>query len=72
MRDALLLMEKRGALVALRKVRMWASLVFRFAIATGRAEYDPAAPLRGTFKTQKARNFAAITKSDDFERCSDA
>jgi integrase len=66
LRDALLLMEKRGALVALRKVRMWASLVFRFAIATGRAEYDPGAPLRGTFKTQKARNFAAITKSDDF------
>lgn len=66
LREALLLMEKRGALVALRKVRMWASLVFRFAIATGRAENDPAAPLRGTFKSQKVRNFSAVTKPEDF------
>ena len=55
MRDALLYMERRGTLAALRKVRMWASLVFRYAIATGRAESDPAAPLRGTFKAQQAR-----------------
>jgi integrase len=66
LRETLLLMEKRGALVALRKVRMWASLVFRFAIATGRAENDPAAPLRGTFKSQKGRNFSALTKSQEF------
>jgi integrase len=66
MREALLLMERRGALAALRKVRMWASLVFRYAIATGRAEVDPAAPLRGTFKAHKARNFAAITKAQEF------
>ena len=65
MRNALLLMEKRGALAALRKVRMWASGVFRHAIATGRAESDPAAPLRGTFKAHKPRNFAAITKADE-------
>jgi integrase len=66
MREALLLMERRGALAALRKVRMWASLVFRYAIATGRADADPAAPLRGTFKAHKARNFAAITKAQEF------
>ena len=62
MRDELLLMERRGALSALRKVRMWASMVFRYAIATGRADSDPAAPLRGTFKAHKGRNFAALTK----------
>lgn len=66
LREALLYMEKRGTLAALRKVRMWASLVFRFGIATGRAETDPAAPLRGTFKAHKARNFAAITKAQEF------
>src|SRR5690349_12650008 len=60
------MMEKRGALAALRKVRMWASLVFRYAIATGRADSDPAAPLRGTFKAHKARNFAAVTKAKEF------
>jgi integrase len=64
LRDALLVMEKREILSALRKVRMWASGVFRHAIATGRAESDPAAPLRGTFKAHKPKNFAAITKSD--------
>src|ERR1700682_6382785 len=65
LREALLFMERRGALVALRKVRMWASLVFRYAIATGRAENDPAAPLRGTFKAHKSGHFAALTKPTD-------
>ncbi len=46
---------------------MWASLVLCYAIATGRAESDTAAPLRGTFKTHKSRNFAAVTKAQDFE-----
>jgi integrase len=65
LREALLLMERRGALVALRKVRMWASMVFRYAIATGRAENDPAAPLRGTFKAHKSGHFAALTKPSE-------
>jgi integrase len=64
MRDALLVMEKREVLAALRKVRMWASGVFRYAIATGRAEVNPAETLRGTFKAHKPRNFAAITDRD--------
>ena len=66
MREALLMMERRGALAALRKVRMWTSQVFRYAIATGRADIDPAAPLRGTFKAHKGRNFAALTKPEQF------
>jgi integrase len=66
LRNALLIIEKRGTLVALRKVRMWASGIFRYAIATGRAESDPAAPLRGTFQSHKPRNFAALTKPTDF------
>lgn len=65
MREALLPMERRGTLVALAKTRMWASGVFRYAIATGRAEQDPAAPLRGTFKTRKPKNFPALTKADE-------
>ncbi|GJE60284.1 tyrosine-type recombinase/integrase [Methylobacterium trifolii] len=66
MREALLLMERRGALASLRKVRMWTSGVFRYAIATGRAEHDPAAPLRGTFKAHKPKKFAAVTKAVEF------
>jgi integrase len=65
LREALLLLERRGAPVALRKVRMWASMVFRYAIATGRADNDPAAPLRGTFKAHKGRHFAALTKPSE-------
>lgn len=65
MRDALLQIEHRGALVALAKTRMWASGVFRYAIATGRSEQDPAAPLRGTFKTHRPKNFAALTKREE-------
>jgi integrase len=68
LRESLQLMERRGALSALRKVRMWASMVFRYAIATGRADTDPAAPLRGTFKAHKPRNFAALTDPREFGR----
>ena len=65
MREALLPMERRGTLVVLAKTRMWASGVFRYAIATGRAEQDPAAPLRGTFKAHKPKNFPALTKAEE-------
>ncbi|MEQ9842945.1 hypothetical protein ABRP61_02025 [Pectobacterium brasiliense] len=34
-------MEKRGALEKMRKVRKRCSAVFRYAIATGRAEINP-------------------------------
>jgi integrase len=44
---------------------MWASGVFRYAIAIGRAEANPADTLRGTFKAHKPRNFAAITNRDE-------
>ena len=66
MREALLVIERRGALSVLQKVRMWASQVFRFPMATGRADMEPAAPLRGTFKAHKPKNFAAVTKADEF------
>ncbi len=65
MREALLNIERRGALVALAKTRMWASGVFRYAIATGRSDQDPAAPLRGTFKAHRPKNFAALTKKEE-------
>jgi hypothetical protein len=69
MHDALLLMERRGALVALRKVRMWASLVFRYAIATGRADAIRRLPARH-LQDKKAQNFAAVTKADESASCS--
>lgn len=68
LRSHLLPIEERGRLDTLRKVLMWASAVFRFAIATGRAETDPASLLRGTFKSPKSQNFPAITEPREFGR----
>jgi integrase len=65
-RNTLLIMENKEILAALRKVRMWAEGVFRYAIATGRAENNPAQLLRGTFKAHKPKNFAAITNAKEF------
>jgi integrase len=66
LRDALLMMEKREILAALRKVRMWAEGIFRYAIATGRADNNPAQLLRGTFKAHKPKNFSAVTTDEEF------
>jgi integrase len=37
-------------------------MVFRFAIATGRAERDPTADLRGALPASKAKHMAAVTE----------
>ena len=41
------------------------SRIFRYAIATGRAERDPAADLRGALAPVKGSNFASITTAKD-------
>lgn len=43
--------EERGALEALRKVRQRCQEVYRFAIATGRANYNPIADVGGALRT---------------------
>ncbi|PXX58927.1 protein of unknown function [Pseudomonas sp. LAMO17WK12:I10] len=43
--------EARGALEKLRKVRQRCQEVYRFAIATGRAEYNPIADIGGALQT---------------------
>lgn len=54
-------MESRGALDTAHRVRNHCSNVFRYAIATGRAERDPAADLRGALPPVKNKHFAAPT-----------
>jgi integrase len=69
MRDALQIMEKRGALVRLQKVRSWASSVFSYAMGKDLIEFDPAslqALPRNTFTAHKSKNFAAITNAEEF------
>ena len=54
-------MEERGILKSAARVRAICGQVFRYAIATGRAERDIAADLRGALATPKKKHFASIT-----------
>jgi integrase len=45
--EALRKVEKRGAIETARRLRQICGQVFRYAIATGLAKYDPSAALRG-------------------------
>jgi len=60
---ALRRIESRGAVESAKRVRQYCGQVFRYAIATGRAERDPAADLKGALAPVKAKHFAAITDS---------
>lgn len=53
--------EKRGAQATAHRIRQCMSLVFRYAIATGRAERDPAGDLRGALRPAIARRYATTT-----------
>lgn len=59
--SALRRLEARGKLDTARRVRQYLSSVFRFAIATGRAERDVAADLQGAIATPVSKNYATLT-----------
>lgn len=59
---ALRRIESRGALETAQKARQYAGQIFRYAVATGRAERDPAADLRGALKSPETKHLAAITE----------
>jgi integrase len=53
--------ESRGALETAHRVRTICGQIFRYAVATGRAERDTAADLRGALPSPKEKHLAAIT-----------
>ena len=53
--------EKRGALETAHRTKQNCSQVFRYAVATGRAERDPSADLRGALAPVKQKHHASIT-----------
>lgn len=57
--------EARGAFYQANRLRESCSLVFRYAIATGRAERDTAADLRGALKSHVTTSRAAITEPEE-------
>lgn len=53
--------EARGTAETAHRTRQTAGQVFRYAVATGRAQRDPAADLRGALAPVKESHFPAIT-----------
>jgi integrase len=62
---ALRRVESRGALESARRLKIIAGQVFRYAVATGRAERDPSGDLRGALAPPQERHHAAITDPKD-------
>jgi integrase len=60
--DALRKVEKRGRHETATRIRSTVGAVFRFAIATGRAERDPTADLRGALITPTVTHRATIVE----------
>lgn len=52
--------EARGAVDIAHRAKQTAGQVFRYAVATGRAERDPSSDLRGALKPRSSRHHAAI------------
>ena len=61
--DVLRSVEGRGRHESARRLRSVCGRVFRYAIATGRAEHDLTANLRDALITPKVKHLAAITNS---------
>lgn len=57
--------ESRGALETAHRIRCTCGQIFRYAVATGRAERDPAVDLKGALPPSKPNHLAAITDPRD-------
>jgi integrase len=64
MLDVLRQIEKRGALDMARRQSQVCGQIFRYAIASGKAEIDPVPSLRGALKSIAKGHHAAITPDD--------
>jgi integrase len=53
--------ENRGALETAHRIRTIAGQIFRYAVATGRAERDPSGDLKGALPQPRESHHAAIT-----------
>lgn len=54
--------ESRGTLDTAHRIKILAGQVFRYAIATGRAERDPSADLKGALPPKRQTHLAAVTE----------
>lgn len=56
--------EKRGAIDIAHRAMQTTGQIFRYAVATGRAERDITGDLRGALKTRKKKHYAKLEESD--------
>jgi len=56
--------ESRGALEMARKTLQRITAVFRYAVQTGRATYNPASEMKGVLKARKVNHMTALTLED--------
>lgn len=64
--DCLRKIEARGALETARRVKQVAGQIFRYAVATGRADRDPSGDLKGALQSPKTKHYPAITEPKAF------
>lgn len=62
---ALRKIEQRAALETAHRARSAAARIFRYAIATGRGERNPAADLAGALEQPQVRHFASVTEPEE-------
>lgn len=62
--DALRKIEKRGTTEISHRILQTCTAVFRYAIVTGRADYNPAADLKGALRAHKATHYPALQTRD--------
>ncbi len=60
--EILVEVEKRGANAFAHLIRQWTSAIFRYAVATLRAESDPSAALRGAIVRNRVKHARALTR----------
>lgn len=58
---ALRKIEARGAVETAHRAKQTAGQIFRYAVATGRAERDPSSDLKGALRNPNKKHLAAIT-----------
>jgi len=58
--------ESRGAVVAAHRIRTVCGQVFKYAVATGRADRDPTGDLKGALPPKQEKHMAAITDPVQF------
>jgi len=60
--------ESRGAIETTHRIQQTSGQVFRYAVATGRAETDPGRDLRGALTPWKPQHYATLTDPRDVGR----